>query len=168
VSNGFKARINISNNAGHQEISLTCQIPAATASARRRHRRRPRRRGLVASAVVPLSSRAPQIRPEPPPAEPPPPQPSPAVTPPAPSPPPAKQTRKAAKRRCEVELLRGIESDKEHRPSPPPLSPPLLSRSLPCSTPAALPPHHLHSPCLSPHSKHHLHLRLSVPLTTPP
>jgi hypothetical protein len=69
VTNGLKARLNISNTAGLQEISITCQVPAAIASARRRHHRCPRRCGLVASAAVHSPSRAPQIRPEPPPAE---------------------------------------------------------------------------------------------------
>ncbi len=120
VSNGLKACINISNNTGHQEISLTCQVPAATTSAQRRRLRRPRQHGLVASAAVPLPSRAPQIRPEPPPAEPPPPQPSPPEMPP-----PVKRTRKAAKRHCKVELLRGGDGDHELCLSPPPLlSPP--------------------------------------------
>ncbi len=54
VCNGLKTRINISNNAGIQEISVTCQLPAATALVRRRRRRRPRRRGLVAGPAVTL------------------------------------------------------------------------------------------------------------------
>ncbi len=54
VSNGLKTRINISNNARLQEISITCQVPATNVSARRRRRRRPRRHGLVADAAVPL------------------------------------------------------------------------------------------------------------------
>ncbi len=41
VTNGLKACINISNTAGHQEISRTFQVSAAIASARRRCRRRP-------------------------------------------------------------------------------------------------------------------------------
>ncbi len=54
VCNGLKTRINISNNAGIQEISVTCQLPTATASVRRRRRRRPRRRRLVAGPAVTL------------------------------------------------------------------------------------------------------------------
>jgi hypothetical protein len=54
LCNGLKTRINISNNAGIQEISITCQVPAAPASIRRRRRRRPRRRGLVAGATATL------------------------------------------------------------------------------------------------------------------
>jgi hypothetical protein len=98
VLNGLKARLNISNSAGLQEISITCQVPAATATARRPRRRHPRRRGRVASAAVHSLSRAPQIRPEPPPAEPPPPSPSPPETSPAPSPPPAKRDEKGGKK----------------------------------------------------------------------
>jgi hypothetical protein len=42
VSNGLKACININNSAGYQEISLTCQVPAAIASAQRHRHRCPR------------------------------------------------------------------------------------------------------------------------------
>jgi hypothetical protein len=124
VCNGLKTRINISNNAGIQEISITCQVPAATASARRRRRRHPCRRGLVADTAVPLLPRAHQTWPDPLPAEPPPLQPSLPETPPAPSPQRAKRMRKAAKRCCEVELLRGVKSDDDLHLSPPPHSPP--------------------------------------------
>jgi hypothetical protein len=113
-SSGFKTRINISNLAGIQEIILMCQIPTSTASAPRR-RRRPRRRGQAVSAAVPsrtshtpILSAPPSTRPESLPPVPPAPEPSPPKSLPTPSPPQAKRTRKAAKRCCEVELLRGV------------------------------------------------------------
>jgi hypothetical protein len=144
VCYSLKTRINISNNTGIQEISVTCQLPSATASVRRRCRRRPRRRGLIAGPAVTLPPRAPHIRPKPPPVELPPLQSSLPETPPAPSPLPAKRTRKTAKRRCEVELLRGVESDYNlhlslplHSPPPPTCtwSPPSPSPA-PATTPA--------------------------------
>jgi hypothetical protein len=81
------------------------------------------------------------IRSEPPPAEPPPPQPLPPESPPTPLPPPAKRTKKAAKRPCEVELLRGAGMDDVQRLSPPPHAPPLptWSPSPPSLTPASSP-----------------------------
>jgi hypothetical protein len=139
VSSGLKARINISNNAGLQEITLTCQLSAAVAITRGRRRRRTRRRGQANKAAAPSLPRARSSQPvpavpsltwpEPPPPEPPPPELSPPEPPPTPSPPPAKRTRKAAKRRCEAELLRCTGMDDDLC-----LSPPLFERPrcLPC------------------------------------
>jgi hypothetical protein len=135
ISSGLKTRINISNLAGVQEITLTCHILTSLASARRR--RRPRRHGQAVRAASPTP---PPTRPEPPPPLPPEPEPSLPDSPPTPSPPPAKRTRKAAKRRCEVELLRGEEVEDDFY-VPPPLStpPPARSLLLPSPTPTVSP-----------------------------
>jgi hypothetical protein len=140
VSSGLKACINMSNSVGLQEITLTCHFPTAIASAwRRRCRRRPRRCGQAASAAVPPLPRTslppilaalPLTRPKPP--------------PPAPEPlplesPPTKWTRKAAKRRCKVELLRDVGVD-NFCFSPPLHTPPLARSPLPPSpTPTSSP-----------------------------
>jgi hypothetical protein len=52
------------------------------------------------------------------------PEPSPHKSPPTPSPPSAKRTRKAVKRRCEVELLRGVGVEDDIYVPPPLLTPP--------------------------------------------
>jgi hypothetical protein len=157
VSNGFKARINISNTSGLQEITLTCHLPAAIASAQRRRCRRPRQLDQAASAAALLLPRAPSwpapavpspTRPEPPPLEPSPPELLPPKSPLTPSLPPAKRRRKAAKRCCKAELLRGMGVDKDLCLSPRIHTPPLPARSLlPLSpTPASSPaPEHVFS-----------------------
>jgi hypothetical protein len=136
VSSRLKARINISNNAGLQEITLTCHLLAAVATTRGRRCHRPRRCGQATNAALPSLPRAPSqpvpavlppSRPEPPPPESPLPELSPPEPPPTPSPPPAKQTRKAAKRRCEAELLRSAGVDNDLCLSPPLQMPPLLA-----------------------------------------
>ncbi len=133
----------MSSSAGVQEIILTCHIPTSLASARRRrHRRCPRRRGQAVSAAAltrtslpPTLSAPSQTRPKPPLPVPPAPEPSPPESLPTPSPPPAKRTRKAIKRRCEVELLRGMEvEDDFYFPLPLLLTPPPAHLPLPPSS----------------------------------
>jgi hypothetical protein len=94
VSSGLKARINISNNAGLQEITLTCQLSAAVAITRGRRRRRTRRRCQANKDAAPSLPRVqssqpvpavpPPTRPEPPPPDPQPPELSPPEPPPTP------------------------------------------------------------------------------------
>jgi hypothetical protein len=132
----------LSNSSGVQEVSLTCHFPSALASApRRRRRRRPRRRGQAACAGATTRTSSPPIissRPEHPSPIPTVPEPSPHKSPPTPSPPPAKRTRKAVKRRCEVELLRGDGVEDDVYVSPPPLTPP-PARSPPPPSPTPTP-----------------------------
>ena len=132
ISSGLKTRINMSSSAEVHEVILTCHFPTATAlTRRRRRRRRPRRRGLAVNAAAltrtslppTLSSPAPS-RPELPPPVPPAPEPLPVDPQPTPSPPPAKRTRKAVKRRGEIELLRGVGVEDDFCVSPPPPTPP--------------------------------------------
>ncbi len=142
ISSGLKARISLSNSSGVQEVTLTCHFLSSLASAPRHRRRcRPQRRGQAVCAAATTRTSSPPIisalsstRPEHPSPIPTVPLPSLHKSPPTPSPPPAKWTRKAVKRRCEVELLRGVrvEDDVYVLPplltlpparSPPPLSP---------------------------------------------
>lgn len=129
VANGFSARVAIRSAAGTQEITLSCRLRApatiltAQAAPRRRRRRRRRRNPIVGDVTKQLSAATPAhaaqsvSEPSPPvPSRPelsPPEHPPPASSIPRhshiPSPPPAKRTRKAVKRRCEAELLRGGE-----------------------------------------------------------
>jgi hypothetical protein len=132
ISSGLKTHINMSNLSGVQEVTLMCHFPSSFASApRRRRRSRPRRRGQAVSAAAPtrtspppIISALPSTRPEHPSPIPPVPKPSPHKSPPTPSPPPAKWARKAVKRRCEVELLRGIGVEDDVYVPPPLLTPP--------------------------------------------
>ncbi len=165
ISNGLKTRINMCNSAGVQEITLTCQIPSSFASAPRCRRRHcPRRCGEAVSDAVPSGTSHPQILsappstwPETPPLLPPAPEPLPTMSPPAPlptmsppaplptmSPPaplplPVKRTRKAAKRCCEVELLRGVGAEDDLYVPPLLLTPP-QARSPPSPLPPCLTP----------------------------
>jgi hypothetical protein len=132
VSSGLKTRISLSNTSGAQEVTITCHFPSSLASASRlRRRRRPRRRGQAVSAAAttrtsspPIISALPSTRPEHPSPTQPVPELSPHKSPPIPSPPPAKRTRKAVKRRCEVELLRGHGMEDDFYVPPPLLTPP--------------------------------------------
>jgi hypothetical protein len=115
ISNGLKTRINMCNSAGIQEITLTCIITPSSASAPRRRHLRPRRHGETVTDAAPSRTSHPPILAPPPstqleplPPSPPAPEPLPSMSSPAPSPPPANRTRKAVKRRCKVELLRGV------------------------------------------------------------
>jgi hypothetical protein len=112
LASGLKARLNFSHSAGHQVLTVSCNLPepavnlAAAGKRRRRHRRRQRRaRAAIASARV---STPPTATP----AAPTPAAPSPAVGPcplsPETAPPPVKRTRK---RRNELELLRDWDED---------------------------------------------------------
>jgi hypothetical protein len=130
VSSGLKTRISLSNTSGVQEVTITCHFPSSLASAPRR-RRHPRRRGQAVSAAAttrtsspPIISALPSTRPEHPSPTLPVPELSPHKSPPIPSPPPAKRTRKAVKRRCEVELLRGDGMEDDFYVPPPLLMPP--------------------------------------------
>ncbi len=130
ISSGLKTRISLSNSSGVQEVTLTCHFPSSLASAPRR-RPRPRRRGQAVSAAVTTRTSSPptisalqSTRPEHLSPIPPVPEPSPHKSPPTPSPPPAKRTRKAVKRRCEVELLRGVGVEDDVYVPPPLLTPP--------------------------------------------
>jgi hypothetical protein len=131
VASGLKARFAVRYVAGVQEASLTCSlsppISATNAPTIKRRRRRHRRRVLAATVATdtpPLADVAMTSKPLPcqmapstaharpltPPAAPSAPPQAPIssleTSPPA-TPPPAKRTRRAVKRRCEVELLRG-------------------------------------------------------------
>ncbi len=148
ISSGLKTRINISNLAGAEEITLTCHILTCFTSACRRCRRgRPHRRGPAVSAASPTRTSLPPTRsapsptwPEPPPPVPPAPEPSPPESPPTPSPPPAKRTRKVAKWRCVVELLRGEGVKDDFYVLPPvPMPPPARSPLPPSPTPTVSP-----------------------------
>jgi hypothetical protein len=148
ISNGLKTRINMNNSAGVQEIILTCHISSSLASARRRRRRRrPRRRGpAVSAAALTRTSPPPPLlapsstRPEPPPPVPPAPEHSPLQSPTIQSPPPTKRTRKAVKRRCEVELLRGVDMEDDLSVTPPLFTPPPARSPLtPSPTPTVSP-----------------------------
>jgi hypothetical protein len=132
----------LSNTSGVQEVTITCHFPSSLTSApRRRHCRSPCRRGQAVMAAAttrtsspPIISALPSTRPEHPSPIPPVPELSPHKSPPTPSPLPAKRTRKAVKRRCEVELLRsdGVEDDVY---VPPPLLTPPPARALPPPSP---------------------------------
>jgi hypothetical protein len=148
ISSGLKTCINMSNLSGVQEITLTCHFPSSFASAPRRRRRcRHRRCGQAVSAAAPTRTSSPPIIsalpstwPEHPSPIPPVPEPSPHKSPPALSPLPAKRTRKAVKRRCEVELLRGVEVEDDVYVLPPLLMPPpARSPPPPSPTPTASP-----------------------------
>jgi hypothetical protein len=131
----------MSSSAEVQEIILMCHIQTSLASARRhRRRRRPSRRSQAISAAAlnrtslpPTLSAPSPTRPEPPPPVLPAPEPSPPESPPTPSPAPAKRTRKAVKRRCEVELLRGVEVEDDFYVPPPLLTRPPAHSPLPPS-----------------------------------
>ncbi len=138
----------MSSSAEVQEIILTCHIPTYLASAHRcRQRRRPRRCGQAVSAtaltrtsLLPALSASSPTWPEPPPPVSPASEPSPPESPPTTSPPPAKRSRKAVKRRCEVELLRGVEVEDDFYVPPPLLMPPPARLPLPPSpTPTVSP-----------------------------
>ncbi len=121
VSSGLKTRISLSNTSGLQEVTIMCHFPSSLTSApRRRRRRRPRRCGQAVSATAttrtsspPMTLALPSTGREHPLPIPPVPELSPHKSLPTPSPPPAKRTKKAVKRRCEAELLRGdgVEDD---------------------------------------------------------
>jgi hypothetical protein len=156
ISSGFKTRINMSSSVEVHEVILTCYFPTAITSARsRRRRRRPRRRGLPVHAAAPTRTSLPRTLSSPPPSRPelpppvlPAPEPSPPDTLPTPSPPPAKRTRKAVKRRCEIELLRGVEMEDDVCVSPPLHTPP----------PARSPPPPSPTPTTSPFTEQSLSL----------
>jgi hypothetical protein len=139
VANGFSAHVAIRSAAGTQEITLSCQLRApatiltAQAAQRRRHRyptvgdvTKQLAAATPAHAVPPVSkpSLPLPLRPEHSPPEHPPPASSLTRHSSIPSPPPAKRTRKAVKRRCEAELLRGGEGLDTLLLSPPHGSPP--------------------------------------------
>ncbi len=167
VANGFTARVAIRSAAGNQEITLSCRLRAPSTSmtaqvSRWRRWRRQRRWntnvGDVANhlAVATPAPIAPSVS-EPSPPKPsgpehlplvhPPPEPSLPRYSPIPSPPPAKRMRKAVKRRCKAELLRG-EGDTlllfplHGSPLPSALSvqQQLVSSPLPDTPPISLPP----------------------------
>ncbi len=128
IASGLKARFMVRHVAGLQEASLTCSLslplPNITVPTTKRHRRRrmlattdasgsdvpPPADAITPGETVPIQSLPPSAPPMmlPPPSEPEAPptvtalSPTRATSPPV-SPPPAKQTRKAAKWRCEVE-----------------------------------------------------------------
>jgi hypothetical protein len=107
IDSGLWTRIVFRHQDGSHEVSISCRLCAppvdahAPANAHARRRRRQRKRAPVAAAVSepahqPVLGATAHTMPPPP-----------TSTPPATvASPPAKQTRKAAKRRCEVELLR--------------------------------------------------------------
>ncbi len=110
IDSGLRTRIVIRYQDSSHEISISCRLSAppvgAHAPAYARRRRRRRKRAPVAAAASSSASQPAQgarahSTPSPPTSTPPK-EPSPATI----SSPPAKRTRKAAKRRCEVELLR--------------------------------------------------------------
>jgi hypothetical protein len=117
IDSGLRTRLIFRHQAGSNEISISCRLsaPPADAYAPAKVRRRRRRRKRAPAAAVINSSPPPdsgpshQTAPSPPttaPRETPPP--AEAATP------PAKRTRKAARRRCEVELLRGNDTDDDN------------------------------------------------------
>ncbi len=163
LASGLKARLIFSHAAGHQVLTVTCNLPApavnlaAAGKRRRRHRRRHRRRqrrGRAAKASARVST-----PPTATPAAPTPAAPSPALGPcpllPETAPPPAKRTRK---RRNKVELLRDWDESSEFlfsplpsrstSPSPTPL--PANLRSQPTPPPNSPQPAPRDSPTLEP------------------
>jgi hypothetical protein len=122
IDSGLRTRIVIRHQDGSHEISISCRLSVppvdAHAPAYVRRRRRRRKRAPVAAAASPSASQPAQgarthSTPSPP-ASSPPKEPSPATI----ASPPAKRTRKAAKRRCEAELLRESHADDELLLSP--------------------------------------------------
>jgi hypothetical protein len=114
IDSGLRARIVFRHQAGSREVLISCRLcapPPETCAPANASRRRRRRNCAPASAaaytVQPTVPDAPlhtaTTQPSPPPPE---------VTSPATiASPPAKRTRKAARRRCEAELLRDNDSD---------------------------------------------------------
>ncbi len=110
-------------------------------------RHRPHLHGQAVSAAAltrtsfpPPQSAPSPTRPESSPPVPPAPEPSSPESLTTPSPPPAKQTRKAVKRRCKVELLRGVGVEDDFYVTPPLLTPPPACLPLPPSpTPTVSP-----------------------------
>jgi hypothetical protein len=161
VANGFSARVAIRSAAGTQEITLSCRLRApatiliAQVAPRRRRRRHRRRRNPTVGDVAKQLSVATPAHAAPPVSEPSPPEPSwPEHSPPEhpppesslprhspiPSPLPAKRTRKAVKRRCKAELLRGGGEWDTLLLSPPRGSPPQTVPSPQQQSPITLPP----------------------------
>ncbi len=114
IDAGLRTRLILRHQAGSNEISISCRLNAPPAdvytppNVRRRRRRRKRAPAAAVSNPSPPLDSGPSHKTAP----------SPQKTAPreAPSPaeaasPPAKRTRKAARRRCELELLRYNDTD---------------------------------------------------------
>jgi hypothetical protein len=135
----LQARISIRHQAGSQDITISCRIISssmdANAPADGRRRRRRRRRARTGTTFATNAPR-PDLMSDQPPS---PVAPSPVVpSPPSASAtsPPAKRTRKATKRRCEVELLRDDYTEETNDNDDFPVSP------LACSYPEEAPENH--------------------------
>jgi hypothetical protein len=155
VANGFSSCVAICSAAGTQEITLSCRLraPATILTAQVARRRRRRRNMTVGDVAKQLTAATPApaaplvsepsppepSRPEHSPPEHPPPEVSLPRYSPIPSPLPAKRTRKAVKRRCEAELLRGGGEWDTLLLSPPHGSP-LPTVLSPLQSPTTLPP----------------------------
>jgi hypothetical protein len=118
IDSGLRTRLILRHQAGSNEISISCRLnaPPADVYAPPNVRRRRRRRKRAPAAAPAVSNPSPPLDSGPSHKT----APSPQTTAPreAPSPaeaasPPAKRTRKAARRRCELELLRYNDTDDE-------------------------------------------------------